>query len=228
MNNKIYEGKYIGTLAELYGNFCKIEIDEIDCWLNHNKNITLHIDNGINKIFCSEMLSNIIREHSLDAKTDELKKYSVYEFLDGGRYVTHLVENRKITDNKDFDEKKSDHEKKVKELTKNKELYITKQQRKDKIIYLTITEEKVHEIIDEIIKQVSQSGKNIFFSKEELLDAFSKLPESHNTTSRLKNNCYLGKQASIFRNFDEARFSIYFENGRLAEVRIKCDARYFI
>lgn len=221
-----FEGKYLGNLGQLYGLDAKIEIDEIDCWLNQSRNITLIINGGEKKINCSQKLSDIIRKYNLDDKTNELKKYSIYEFVDGAKYVTHLIENKTIKDNPIFDKKKEARESRIKELTKNNEIYITEQQRRDKIVYLTITESKVNEIIDEIIKKVSESGKNIVFSKEELLNAFKTLPHYHNTSSYLKSNYYLGKQASIFNNLSEARFSI-FGNGILALVKVICDVRYF-
>ena len=224
-NNK-FEGKYLGNLGQFYGINAKIEIDEIDCWLNQSRNITLIINGGEKKINCSQKLSDIIRKYNLDDNTNELKKYSVYEFVDGAKYVTHLIENKAIKDNPSFDEKKESRESRIKELTKNNEIYITEQQRRDRIVYLTITESKVNEIIEDIIKQVSESGKNIEFSREELLRAFKALPYSHNTSSDLKGNFYLGKQASIFNNLSEARFSI-FGNGRLALVKVICDVRYF-
>lgn len=225
-SSKKFEGKYLGNLGQFYGMDAKIEIDEIDCWLNQSRNITLIINGGEKKINCSQKLSDIIRENDLDENTDELKKYSVYEFADGARYVTHLIENKIIQNNPTFDAKKEAYEYTIKELTKNNELYITEQHRKDKILYLTISESKVNEVINEIIKQVSESGKNIEFGREELLNAFKSLPFSHNTSSYLRDNYYLGKQASIFNNLSEARFSI-FGNGRLALVRVICDVRYF-
>ncbi len=225
-NNK-FEGKYLGNLGQILGIDAKIEIDEIDCWLNYSRNVTLIINGGERKIPCSQSLSNIIRKYNLDSNTDELKKYSVYEFIDGAKYVTHLIENKPIKDNPYFDAKKEVRESRIKELTKNNEIFIAELYRKDKILYLTITESKVNEIIEEIIKQVSESDKNIEFSRNELLNAFKSLPYSHNTSSYLKNNYYLGKQATIFKNLLEARFSI-FGNGRLALVKVLCDARYFV
>ena len=222
-----FEGRYFGNLGQLFGIDAKIEIDEIDCWLNQSRNITLIINGGEKKIKCSQKLSDIVRKYNLDDNTNELKKFSVYEFVDGAKYVTHLIENKAIKDNPIFDRKKQEHESRIKELTKNNEIYITEQQRGDRIVYLTITESKVYEIIEEIIKQVSESEKNIEFSKEELIKTFKSLTYSHNTSSYLKNNFYLGKQASIFNNLSEARFSI-FGNGRLALVKVICDVRYFI
>lgn len=225
-NNK-FEGKYLGNLGQFIGIDAKIKINEIDCWLNYSSNITLIINEGEKKIRCSQNLSEIIRELNLDSNTNELKKYSVYEFVDGSKYVTHLIENKTIIDDPTFDAKKEQQQSRINELTKNNEFYITERFRKDKILYLTISEAKVDEIIKEIIKQVSESEKNIEFSREELLKAFKSLPYSDNTSSYLKKNYYLGKQACIFKNFLEARFSI-FGNGRLALVKVICDARYFI
>ncbi|MFC0604489.1 hypothetical protein [Winogradskyella pulchriflava] len=111
-------------------------------------------------------------------------------------------------------------------MTKNNELYITEQNRKGRALYLTISESRVHEVINEIIKQVSQSEKKIEFSKEELLSAFKSLPRNHNTSSELRSNYYLGKQASIFNNLSEARFSIFGNGKRLALVKVICDMRY--
>jgi hypothetical protein len=59
------------------------------------------------------------------------------------------------------------------------------------------------------------------------MQAFKTLPlHSHNTSVLLKNNFYLGKQASIFNNLSEVRFTI-FGNGRIALVKAICDVRYF-
>jgi len=185
-NNK-FQGKYLGNLGQFYGMDAKIEIDEIDCWLNQSRNITLIINGGEKKINCSQKLSDIIREHYLDNKTDELKKYSVYEFADGAKYVSHLIENKDLQNNPDFDTKKETFESRIKELTKNNELYITEQHRRDKIVYLTISESKVSEVITEIIKQVSESNFKIVFSREELLNSFKCLPFSHSTSFYLKD-----------------------------------------
>jgi hypothetical protein len=221
-----FEGKYLGNLGQFIGQFSKIKIDEIDCWWNQSRNITLIINDGEKTINCSQKLSDIIREFNLDDNTDELKKYSVYEFADGGKYVTHLIENKAISNNPVFDLKKENFEYNIKELTKNNELYITEQNRKGRTLYLTISESRVHEVINEIIKQVSKSEKKIEFSKEELLSAFKSLPRNHNTSSELRSNYYLGKQASIFNNLSEARFSIFGNGKRLALVKVICDMRY--
>ena len=221
-----FEGKYLGNLGQFFGLDAKIEIDEIDCWLNQSRNINLIINGGEKKINCSQNLSEIIRKYHLDIKTNELKKYSVYEFTDGAKYVTHLIEKKIIQNNPIFDAKKEAYESTIKELTKNNELYITERHLKDKILYLTISESKVSEVITEIIKQVSESNINIKFSREELLKAFKSLPFTHNTSSYLKGNYYLGKQASIFKIYSEARFSI-FGNGNLALVKVICDVRCF-
>lgn len=227
-NNK-FEGKYLGNLGQFIGVDAKIEIDEIDCWLNYNRNITLIINDSEKNILCSQNLSEIIRKYRLDTNTNELKKYSVYEFVDGVKYVTHLIENKAIKDNPAFDAKKEERETRINELTKNNELYITERHWKNKIVYLTISEQKVNEIIEEIIKQVSESETDVEFSREELKIAFKSLPFSHNTSSYLKKNYYLGKQASIFRNPWEARFSIFgIGRPRPALVKVLCDVRYFV
>lgn len=221
-----FEGKYLGNLRQFFGIDSKIKIDEIDCWLNQSRNITLIINGGEKEINCSQKLSDIIRKFNLDDNTNELKKYSVYEFVDGAKYVTHLIENRVIENNPLLDLKNANNESRIKELTKNNEFYITEQNRRGRILCLTISQSKVNEVIEEIIKQVSESEKIIEFSKEELLLAFRSLSKNHNTSSQLRNNYYLGKQASMFNNLSEARFSI-FGNGRLALVKVICDVRYF-
>jgi hypothetical protein len=107
-----FEGKYLGSLGQFFGIESAIKIDEIDCWLNRSRNVTLILNEGKNEIYCSQKLSDIIREFNLDEKTDELKKYSVYEFADGAKYVTHLVENISIDSEKNlsFGAKKEDCE----------------------------------------------------------------------------------------------------------------------
>lgn len=90
--SKKFDGKYLGNIGEIFGVESRIEIDEVDCWLNYSSNITLIINDGENKILCSSNLSDIIRKDELDKKTDEIKKFSVYEFEDGIKYATHLIE----------------------------------------------------------------------------------------------------------------------------------------
>jgi hypothetical protein len=224
--DKKFDGKYLGNLGQYFGFNSKIEINKIDCWLNQSRNITLIINDGENKIRCSQSLSEIIRKYKLDEKTNELKKYSVYEFVDGAKFVTHLIENN-------FFNKKSDsynlfelRQLQIKELTKNNELYVAKQTRVDGTFYLTISDSKVKEVVTEIIKQLCQSDKKIIFTKDEVYNAIKLLSYSKNTSSKLKEGYYLGKQASIFDDFSEARFSI-FGKGILALVKVNCDVRYF-
>ncbi|MDR6846712.1 hypothetical protein [Flavobacterium granuli] len=119
---KIFDGIYIGNIGKIFGSESKIEIDKIDCWLNYSKNITLIIDGGEKKILCSSNLSELIRLEKLDEKTDELKKFSIYEFEDGIRYATHLIENSPI---KAVDEK-SENKDGVHELIVGvKKMYVT-------------------------------------------------------------------------------------------------------
>jgi hypothetical protein len=97
---KKLDGKYLGNVGQVFGIDSKIEINEVDCWLNYNSNITLIINGGENKISCSTNLSNLIRKNRLDEQTHEIKKFSVYEFEDGMRYATHLIERPKAINDK--------------------------------------------------------------------------------------------------------------------------------
>jgi hypothetical protein len=224
---KKFNGKYLGKLGEIIGQNSSIKIDEFDCWLNFSRNIELIINDGESKLICSQNLSELIRNNNLDKNTETLKKHSVYEFIDGSKYVTHLVENKIVLENPEFDARKAELDYKVKVLTKNNELYLAESHRRDKTVYLTISELKVLEIIEDILLQVSQSNIDIEFTKEELVEAFKKLPlHSHNTSTYLKNDFRLSKQVLIFNNWKEARFSI-FGNGRPAIVKAICDVRYF-
>jgi len=224
---KKFIGKYLGKLGEIIGQNSTIKIDEFDCWLNYSRNIELIINDGESKFICSQNLSDLIRKNNLDKNTESLKRHSVYEFIDGSKYVTHLVENKIVTDNPEFDARKAELDNKVKVLTKNNELYIAESHRSDKTVYLTISESKVNDIIEDILSQVSQSDIEIKFTQEELQEAFKKLPlHSHNTSTYLKNDFRLSKQVLIFNNWKEARFSI-FGNGRPALVKAICEVRYF-
>jgi hypothetical protein len=83
-----FKGTSIGTVGQVYGKDCKIEIDEMDCWMNFSNNVTLII-NGKKEINCSFNLSELIREFKLDDDTEKLKDYVIFEFPDGGKYVSH-------------------------------------------------------------------------------------------------------------------------------------------
>lgn len=96
MNKNKFNGLFLGNIGEVYGSESKIEIEYLDCWLNINSNITLHINNGESLILCSSKLSDIIRKRRLDEDTNELKKFSVYEFEDGIKYATSLIESKSL------------------------------------------------------------------------------------------------------------------------------------
>ena len=93
MDENKFKGKLLGNLGEVFGTNSTIEIDETDCWLNFSRNVTLTINGGKNYILCSNNLSDLIREKKLDENTEELKKFAVYEFEEGKKYVTYLIEN---------------------------------------------------------------------------------------------------------------------------------------
>ena len=224
--NKKFEGKYLGNLGQHIGVESKIEINKIDCWLNQSRNITLIINNGENKIRCSQALSEIIRKYKLDEKTNELKKYSVYEFLDGAKFVTHLIEYNTFTNkNKGYDIFEL-RQLRIKDLTKNNELFVAKQTRVDGDLYLTIPERKLKKVVKELINQVCHSDNKISFTKEEIHNAIMKLSYAKNTSTKLKHELTLGKQAAIFNDLSEARFFIY-GNKKLASVKVVCDVWCF-
>lgn len=81
-----FTGKLLGNVAEVFGRDVRIEIKDISA-----NNIRLIINKGQDSILCSKGLSNHILENSLFNNLDEIKKYAVFEFDGGARYVTTTV-----------------------------------------------------------------------------------------------------------------------------------------
>jgi hypothetical protein len=216
-----FKGKCLGTLADFFGVDCKIEIEELDCWWNLSNNITLIINKN-QTINCSRNLSNKIREQHLDENTERLKSYLIYEFIDGGRYVTHLqrlthYENIEIVNNE-----KDNINVEIKVPKRKKVLTIAKRIKNGKITTIKLSNAKLDKIINDLIVDIGKSGENIEFSNEELLDAIWSLTALENSSKYIKRGYYLDKQAFLFKNVAEVRFSI-FGMKRLALVTIKGD-----
>ena len=86
---------------------------------------------------CSSTLSELIRKEKLDEQTEKLKIYSIYEFVDGDKYVTHLIENKPVQKDYVFENKKENQSNIIKLLTANNDLFVTEQKRREGIVYLT-------------------------------------------------------------------------------------------
>lgn len=84
-----FEGQLLGNVEELFGSDSIIVIDEPKFY---NRNITLII-NKENYILCSAKLSNYIKENGLHEKTNELKKFAVYEFPNNRKYVIYTTDS---------------------------------------------------------------------------------------------------------------------------------------